>query len=61
MAGQILEEEEIQTLLEGLDEGSLKAGTGGSLYADDAQVAPYHFSEAEEEESPELPAFEVVA
>jgi flagellar motor switch protein FliM len=61
MAGQILEEEEIQTLLEGLDEGALKAGTGGSLYDGDAEVVPYHFSEAEEEESPELPAFEVVA
>jgi flagellar motor switch protein FliM len=61
VAGQILEEEEIQTLLEGLEEGALQGGSGGSLYADDADVVPYHFSEAEEEESPELPAFEVVA
>ena len=61
MAGQILEEEEIQTLLEGLEEGALKGGTGGSLYDEDGEVVPYHFSEAEEEESPELPAFEVVA
>jgi len=60
MAGQILEEEEIQTLLEGIDQGTLEGGRGGSLYTGD-EVAPYHFSEAEEEESPELPAFEVVA
>ena len=60
MAGQILEEEEIQTLLEGIEQGELKGGQGGSLYTGD-EVAPYHFSEAEEEESPELPAFEVVA
>ena len=61
MAGQILEEEEIQTLLEGLDQGSLTGGRGGALHEDSGDVVPYHFSEAEEEESPELPAFEVVA
>ncbi|MFA9461499.1 flagellar motor switch protein FliM [Thiohalorhabdus methylotrophus] len=59
--GQILEEEEIQTLLEGLDQGSLEGGRGGALHPDEDDVAPYHFSEAEEEESPELPAFDVVA
>jgi len=61
MAGQILEEEEIQTLLEGLEEGALSGGRGGALHPDEEDVVPYQFSEAEEEESPELPAFEVVA
>lgn len=60
MAGPILEEDEIQTLLEGLEEGAVQGGEGGSLYNTE-EVQPYHFSEASEEEIPELPAFEVIA
>ena len=61
MAGSILDEEEVQTLLEGLETGGLTGGEGGNLYKGEDEVTPYRFSQAEEEESPELPAFEVVA